>query len=172
MNTNSVEFFKNLGRINLPANSGLFIAVWNITNPANMGHIIRLAHNVGAKKLWFVSNEISVRQAKIKKTAGFSFNQMNWEIISEQAFLQLSKKEFTLVALETCDNSQNIFQTTLPQKTIILAGNESHGIPEAILRQCQMTVFIPMPGACKSMNVSHALSVASFEWLRQVGAGN
>ena len=78
MNTNSVEFFKNISPEVNPGESQLIIVAWKLKTPGNMGQIIRLAHNVGALKVIFVDNGIKKRTSEIKKTAGFSFDQMDW----------------------------------------------------------------------------------------------
>jgi len=167
MNTNSVDFFKQNKIPHLPQNQELIIAIWGIGNPENMGQIIRLAHNVSAKKVLFINDEINFRESKIKKTAGFSFKQMEWEIISVSDFYKLKAKEFKFVILETCTGSESIYNVSLPDKIILLAGSESQGLPPEIISRNDLSVNIPMPGGCKSMNVSHAIAVASFEWYRQ-----
>lgn len=167
MNTNSVTFFNNNIISTVPKNHELIIAVWEIGNPENTGLVIRLAHNVGAKKVLFINEDINFRESKIKKTAGFSFDQMAWEFISKNEFLELLNTEYQLYVLETCHGSENIFESHFPDKTIILAGNESHGLPTNIIEKSDGQIHIPMPGGCKSMNVSHALSVSAFEWYRQ-----
>jgi len=55
----------------------------------------------------------------------------------------------------------------LPEKMVLVLGNEKFGMSEKILMQCQEIRYIPMPGKIKSMNVSHAASVGLFEWYRQ-----
>jgi tRNA (cytidine/uridine-2'-O-)-methyltransferase len=167
MNTNSVEFFKHQENKPSSGNVDIILSVWEIGNPENAGQIIRLAHNVGASTVLFVNEKVNFRESKIKKTAGFSFDQMDWEFISEDDFFDLLEGEYKFVVLETCEGSANIFQQTFPDKTILMAGSESHGIPPKIIDKSDSQVHIPMPGGCKSMNISHALSVASFEWLRQ-----
>jgi len=167
LKTNSVDFFSHHKIIPPGKDSELILAVWDIGNPGNMGHIIRLGHNVGAKKILFIKNDTDFRESKIKKTAGFSYEQMNWSYITETDFIQLLNDEFRLVVLETSEGSRNIFDVTLPEKTILLGGNESHGLPSHIIDLNNISVHIPMPGGCKSMNISHALSVAAFEWYRQ-----
>ncbi len=171
MNTNSVTFFDIHKIKSVPENSTLILAVWEIGNPENIGMIIRLAHNVGAHKVLFVNENPNFRDSKIKKSAGFSFEQMNWKFISQEDFFKLLETEYKLIVLETCDGSENIFDTKFPEKTIILAGSESHGLPANIIKESDKQIHIPMPGGCKSMNISHALSVAAFEWYRQKTAG-
>ena len=167
MNTNSVIFFANNKIKPIHENNNLILAVWEIGNPENIGLIIRLAHNVGAKKVLFINEKLNFRESKIRKSAGFSFEQMDWEFISQENFFKLLETEYQLIVLETCVGSENIFDTNFPEKTIILAGSESHGLPANIIERSDMQIHIPMPGGCKSMNISHALSVAAFEWYRQ-----
>ena len=65
MNTNSVTFFQNEPIVQIPENNELILAAWQLLNPANIGQIIRLGHNVGAKKVLFINNE-SFKKSKIK----------------------------------------------------------------------------------------------------------
>ena len=171
MNTNAVTFFKNTDIKTFKNDGQLILAVWEIRNPENIGQVIRLAHNVGALKVIFINKKKTFRNSRIEKTAGFSFHQMDWEYTTKQEFLELVHSDFKLVVLETCSGAESIFEIKLPLKAIIIAGSESHGLPEEIIKLSELKVFIPMPGGCKSMNVSHALSVASFEWYRQI-SGN
>jgi tRNA G18 (ribose-2'-O)-methylase SpoU len=172
MNTNSVEFFKNRPLRPLPGSPKLILAAWEISNPNNMGHIIRLGHNLGVEKVLFIADTIEKRESKIRKTAGFSFDQQAWAFVSEKEFIAMFLKEYKLVVLETCNGSENIYEVDFPEKMILLAGNESHGVPEDVIKQSDLQIYIPMPGGCKSMNISHALSVAGFEWYRKIRANS
>lgn len=167
MNTNSVDFFNSNTIQPLSENKGLILATWEIRNPGNVGQIIRLAHNVGAKRVLFINEKTNFRESKIIKTAGFSYKQMAWEFLSPTDFFALPANNFKLVILETCEGSKNIFTETLPDKIILLAGSESYGLPTEIIAKSNLQIHIPMAGGCKSMNISHALSVAAFEWYRQ-----
>lgn len=168
MNTNSVKFFNDREVKTVPESSKIILAAWEVKNPTNLGKIIRLGHNLGAERILFVSDEPAYRESKIKKTAGFSFEQANWEILSKESFYSIiNLNGHELVVLETCEGAKNIYLKKLPQKMILLAGNESHGLPSEIINRSQKKIYIPMPGGCKSMNIAQALSVAGFEWYRQ-----
>ncbi|PIE88085.1 MAG: hypothetical protein CSA04_03670 [Bacteroidetes bacterium] len=71
------------------------------------------------------------------------------------------------MAVETATHAVDITRVALPSRCAILVGGESWGMPEEVLRQCDMAVYIPMPGSNKSMNVSHALGTGLYEWFRQ-----
>ena len=167
MNTNAVDFFKNNPVGSDGSDRKLIIAAWQLKNPDNMGKIIRLAHNVGAERVLFIQGSEQQRESKIRRTAGFSYDQMPRQIISEEEFTAEYLENYSLTVLETCEGASNIFTQHIPGKTILLGGSESHGIPAHIIEKSECKVFIPMHGGCKSMNISNALSVAAFEWLRQ-----
>jgi len=166
METNSVVFFDGQKYPELARKP--VVAAWQIINPENIGNIIRLADNIGAEDVFILGSEFQLRMSSIKKTAGLSFNNVRLTFISPEDFFDRLNPGAQLVAIETCEDSTNLFTTQLPENIIFLLGNERNGLPEEILQKCSLKLHIPMTGKCKSMNVSHALSVALFEWQRQM----
>jgi len=166
METNSNAFFDNQ---KYPELSGKpIIAAWQIINPENIGNMLRLADNVGVEDVFILGTDFQLRMSSIRKTAGLSFNNVRLTFVSPEDFFDQLNPALKLVAIETSEDSTNIFTTELPEKIIFLLGNERNGLPDEILQKCALKVHIPMTGKCKSMNVSHALSVALFEWQRQI----
>ena len=165
MGTNSVEFFNNQEYQELPFSP--VIAAWQIINPENIGNLIRLADNIGAKDVFILGEDFQIRMSSIKRTAVLSFANIRLKFIHPDDFFSQIDPEYRLVAIETSQESSNIFATKLPEKIVFMLGNERNGLPEEILSKCSFQVHIPMTGKCKSMNVSHALTVVMFEWQRQ-----
>ena len=165
MGTNSVDFFKN--QIYPELTFKPVIAAWQIINPENIGNLMRLADNIGAKEVFILGEDFQIRTSSVKKTAGLSYANISLKFIHPNLFFSQVDPEYNLVAIETSHLSTNIFNTQLPEKIVFLLGNERNGLPEEILSKCSFQVHIPMTGKCKSMNVSHALAVALFEWQRQ-----
>jgi TrmH family RNA methyltransferase len=166
MGTNSVAFFSDQKYPELPAKP--IIAAWQIINPENIGNLIRLADNVGGEEVYILGENFQLRMSSIKKTAGLSFNHVKLSFISTDAFFGQISADYQVVAIETSEESTNIFTEKLSGNIVFLLGNERNGLPDEILRKCSAQVHIPMTGSCKSMNVSHALAVALFEWQRQM----
>jgi len=166
METNSITFFNQTAYH--PTTHKPIIAAWQIINPENIGNIIRLADNVGAEQVFILGSDFSLRMSSIKKTAGLSFNHIQLNFTCSEDFFNILVPDYQIVAIETCTDSVNIYQEKLPSRIVFMLGNERHGLPDSILEKCNMKVHIPMTGPCKSMNVSHALSVALFEWQRQM----
>jgi tRNA G18 (ribose-2'-O)-methylase SpoU len=166
----SFELFKkiNPGKIYENVSRPIIIAD-DIRTPANMGSIIRLGANIGAEKVIFISEKASeFKNFKINKTASGATEKIDWEIVEnfELAKVMLPNG-YSLIAIETSEKSENIYKTLFPEKTVFVVGNEVKGIRPEIMQHMNQSLYIPIPGPISSLNVTHALSVALFEWYRQ-----
>jgi tRNA G18 (ribose-2'-O)-methylase SpoU len=146
---------------------GPIIIAYHLKTPENMGHIIRLAANFACKRVVFVGDQGAVRESKIKKVGGAAVGQVEWGFASDDEWLQQLDEGYQIIAVETSKDSINCTQAKLPSKTAFLLGNEIYGLPDELIKQCDASIHIPMPGIIKSMNVSHACTVALYEWVRQ-----
>ena len=139
----------------------------NLLTPDNMGAMIRLSDNIGASEMVFLGTEPTNSIGRVRKCAASSRDNIKWYFTEETDLRKLIPANKKIVAIETATNATNIYETKLPSDAAFIVGNESHGIREEILSQCDLIVYIPIPGPTRSLNVSHAASVALFEWLRQ-----
>ena len=139
----------------------------SLLTPDNMGSMIRLADNIGASEMIFLGTEPTNRIGRVRKCAASSKDNIKWYFTEETNLRKLVPANKKIVAIETATNATNIYETELPADVAFIVGNESHGIREEILQQCDSIVYIPIPGPTRSLNVSHAASVALFEWYRQ-----
>ncbi len=146
---------------------GPIIVAYQLKSPENMGHIIRLASNFGCRKVIFVGDKSAVRESKVKKVGGAATGQVDWCFAEENSWTDLIDMDYKLIAIETSDDSLNLMKTVLPKKVAFVLGNEIFGLTNEVVEKCDMAVHIPMIGTIKSMNVSHACSVALYEWVRQ-----
>ncbi|MCF8230810.1 MAG: TrmH family RNA methyltransferase [Bacteroidales bacterium] len=139
----------------------------DLGNPMNHGALIRLGANIGAHKVFFTSDPQKFSMIKIQKTAGSSHTSMPFEFTSFENIIKKVPGDYQWVAIETTKGATSLYETTLPDKCIFIAGNESYGITDEVLQHCDKHVYIPPPGMTKSMNISHAMAVTIFEWYRQ-----
>ena len=137
--------------------------------PENIGSVLRLADAVGCQGVVFINSnsDISHHQKRIQRTARNCDALVNWEVWTPARFLESSDSFQPLIALELTTDSTSIFENALPGKCALTIGSERYGIPPPLLAKCQQAVHIPMYGVNGSMNVTHALAVALFEWRRQ-----
>lgn len=140
----------------------------HLLTPDNIGAMIRLADNIGASEVCFLGNESEHRMGKVRRAAASSRDNIRWYFTEETDLRKIVPKEQTIVAIETSDDATCIYDTQLPENVAFIVGNESQGLSEDLLAQCDMVVYIPVPGPTRSLNVSHAATVALFEWQRQM----
>lgn len=141
----------------------------NLRTPENMGSVLRLAGNIGAQKTLFVSDIANqFKNYKINKTASGAAEKTNWKIITFDELEDEIPIEYQLILLETVSKSINIYDFKFPEKTAFLIGNEVNGIRQELLDKADHVLHIPIPGPVSSLNTTHALSIAVFEWYRQM----
>jgi tRNA G18 (ribose-2'-O)-methylase SpoU len=139
----------------------------HLLTPDNMGSMIRLADNIGASEMCFLGVAPTHSLSKVKKAAASSKDNIKW-YYTEDDDLRKIVGDKKIVAIETSDDAECIYDCELPSDIAFIVGNESRGIREEILQQCDKIVYIPVPGPTRSLNVSHAAAVALFEWQRQM----
>ena len=140
----------------------------HLMTPDNMGAIIRLADNIGATEVCFLGKEEEHRLGKVRRAAASSRDNIRWYFSEETDLRKIVPEGKKIVAIETADNATCIYDTELPEDVVFIVGSESYGLSEEILMQCDIVVYIPVPGPTRSLNVSHAAAVALFEWQRQM----
>jgi tRNA G18 (ribose-2'-O)-methylase SpoU len=144
------------------------IAAAGLEMNVNVGAVLRLAEAAGSPEVIFI-RETPYKAKSIRRVARNCFDLIRWQVQTQDQFLAGCSSLQPLVALELTTRSVSIFETRLPDAFTLVIGSERDGIPAAILARCQQSVHIPMFGINGSMNVTHALAIALFEWRRQQG---
>ncbi|MDA3944663.1 MAG: hypothetical protein PF694_14115 [Bacteroidetes bacterium] len=139
-----------------------------LTDYQNIGALIRLSDNLGAKDLFFLGEEPVKQMTKIRRIAASSHGNLNWAFSRETEIRKLVAPSATIVALETAHEAKSLFELELPENPVFVVGNERFGMSESLLAQADQVVYIPVPGLTRSLNVTHAAAVLFFEWLRQM----
>jgi 23S rRNA (guanosine2251-2'-O)-methyltransferase len=130
---------------------------------------LKIAGNINALNTLFISEEgHKFKKHKIIKTSSGAVTKVNWKIIKPNELIDLIPDDYEIVAIETSQDANNIFSVKFPKKIAFIIGNEVHGISQEVLSLAKKKVYIPIPGPVSSLNVSHALSIALFEWLNQI----
>ncbi|MCK9289999.1 MAG: hypothetical protein M0P54_00125 [Bacteroidales bacterium] len=146
------------------------LAADSLRNAENIGSLIRIGDNIGALELLLLRASTDVNQAKIRRIAASSYKNISWRYAGQQEIEHYCKQGYEMVCIETTSSATNIFETLLPSKPLFMVGNEVHGIQPALLDMADYCVYVPVPGPTRSLNVSHAMAVAVYEWWRQMHA--
>ncbi len=129
-----------------------------IRSPYNVGSILRIIDNFGLKEMVHSSSWLSLKHPQLIKAAR---GCEKWIPVRFKSDLisYLKKSDLPVIGIENDKNAETLKTGSLPERCIIILGNESYGIASAIRETCCKTVCIPMYGFKKSMNVNHALAV-------------
>jgi TrmH family RNA methyltransferase len=145
----------------------VFVALWEASDPGNVGTILRTMDAVQASGLILVgaSTEVS-HPAALKASMGTAFTMPTATCTPEQLAKWVEQNGLQLVA--TSAHAQaNYWQASYPRPLVLLMGSEQHGLPADWLGRAQQTVVIPMQGQATSLNLAIATSLLLYEIRRQ-----
>lgn len=164
--TKATDFFESLPPIEL-ANRAAVLA-HHIKTPQNIGQILRIAGNAHCDEVILTYKNQKAADRLIKRTAvnSFGITPFHW-VQADKLVPDLVPVGKTPVIIETAKGATSLYETQLPDQPLFILGNESHGLDREDLSPFSQKVYIPMPGKVVSMNVTNALSVVLFEWIRQ-----
>jgi len=154
--------------LNRQIKPGPVIIADGLRTPENIGGLIRLADAMGSRKVLLVGDErIDLSSKKISRVSRGTEKHIKIECIPKIEFLSNCGSLQPLIAIELTTRAENLLSTDLPEQCSLVIGSERHGISAEILDKCQKAVFIRMYGINGSMNVTHALAIALYEWRKQ-----
>ena len=80
-----------------------------------------------------------------------------------EAATKLKEDGWTLVAVEVTDDAVRHDAFEYPEMTCLVLGSEGAGVYEKLLRLCDASVFVPMMGKGRSLNVHVAAAIVAFQ---------
>jgi len=152
--------------VSLPAPCGFddlhYLLLYQIGNPANLGAIFRTAHWFGITNILISENSVDATHPKtIRASMGSVFHLRIWENLSFTEVLSLLKERFILIGT-TNQKGQN--PRPVREPSVIILGNESHGLPEEILSMTGENWCIPRLGGAESLSLPQAAAIIFYEW--------
>ena len=139
-----------------------------VTNPANVGMILRTATAAGLDGVVLPRRGTAdLGPLVIKASAGIAFRAPILRAANvEQALDELTRAGFTLVGL-AADASRSIFDATFGGRTALVLGSESEGVTAEARPWIHDWVSIPMARGVESLNVASAAAVVAYELRRR-----
>ncbi len=136
--------------------SGIVLA--RITDPGNMGTLIRSCAAMGHKTVVIIEGT-DVWGPKVVQASAGTLGMMNIMTMSWQELV--AAKQHTKLCALVVDNGKKPTEIDLTS-TLLVVGNEGHGIPSEWLADCDTTLTLPMPGNAESLNAAIAGSIALY----------
>ncbi len=147
----------------------LVIVLDGVTDPRNLGAVLRVADGAGASGVVVPKDRaVGVTPAAVKASAGASEHVP----VARQTNLRraLEKMKEAGVWAYAAEGSETAYtDVDLSGSVAFVLGSEGRGIRRLVREGCDGAISIPMRGAVSSLNVSVAAAVLLFEARRQRG---
>ncbi|WP_268223729.1 TrmH family RNA methyltransferase [Sinomicrobium oceani] len=145
----------------------------NLTGPANIGALFRIAEAFGVQEIRFCGARPPVFSSpRMKKTARAADKYVSYTYTGDTLqTLELLKTEgYSIISLEITDQSIPVsrFDFASFHKIALVIGNESSGVSPEIIQASDHAIHIEMFGNNSSMNVIQATGIALYEITRQI----
>ena len=146
----------------------LTVVMENIHDPHNVSAIFRTCDAAGIPKVNLIYNyETFPRIGKKSSASAYKWIDKEKYKSVDECYNDLRKNGFIIFASSLSEESKNLYELDLTQKTAIVIGNEHRGVSDTAANLADEIFLIPQFGMVQSLNVSVASAVIVYEALRQ-----
>lgn len=137
----------------------LWLALDEISDPGNLGTIIRLADWFGLTEVICLGNGVEWYNPKVIASTMGSFLRIR-QVIADAAWIQNADRPWFAADM----NGQNLYDFRFPGKSTLLIGSEANGLSEKWLRNKDSVLSIPSFGKAESLNAAMATGIFLNHW--------
>ncbi|WP_053990230.1 RNA methyltransferase [Mangrovimonas sp. TPBH4] len=144
---------------------GLIVALDDLRDPGNLGTIIRLCDWFGIRDLVCSSATVDCYNSKVVQATMGSLTRVNITYLDLPSFLKNIQTEM----FGTFMDGDSVYEQNLPNKGVLVMGNEANGISSEVEQIVQTKISIPRYGnlqATESLNVATATAIFLSEFRR------
>jgi 23S rRNA (guanosine2251-2'-O)-methyltransferase len=138
------------------------LAVDGISNPQNMGMLIRSAAAAGIGILIAREGNCDIGPLVIKSSAGNVFRARILRCATLGTALGGLKQKGWRVAVLTAGAKQSLFSPLSPGKRVFVLGGETAGITPETLATSDERLFVPMENGVESLNVAVTAALVAY----------
>lgn len=128
-----------------------------ISDPGNMGTLIRTAAALGKKSIVLIDGTDPYAPKAIQASAGtigsLALFEWSWQELLAQ------KNKLSLAAMIVSGGEK---PSEVSPESLLVVGSEAHGIPQEWVADCDVALTLPMPGGTESLNAAVAGSIALY----------
>lgn len=146
----------------------VLVAADGITDPHNLGAMIRTAEALGAQGVIIPQRRAAGITSVVAKVATGALESLAVArvINLNQGLEQLKKAGFWIYGLST-SAPQSIHTMAFTEPTVLVIGAEASGLSVSTQHHCDQLISIPLKGKTASLNASVATGMALYEVYRQ-----
>lgn len=151
-----------------PLPRGLIVVLDHVTDPGNLGAVIRTVEVAGGSAVVMPRERAaSVGPVVHKTSAGATAHLPIVQVTNVARTLETLKAAGFWVAGADERGSDDLWSAPLDGRIALVMGAEGGGLSRLARERCDFLVRIPVAGRVSSLNVAQATSVLAFEWVRR-----
>ncbi len=140
------------------------VAIENWQHDLNIGSIVRTANA-------FLANTVHIVGRRRWNKRGAMVTDRYQHVLHHatvEEFVDWARAhELTVVGVDNVANSVSIDATTLPERCVLLFGQEGPGLSTEALAASDLVVEIEQFGSTRSLNASAAAAIVMHSWIRE-----
>lgn len=146
----------------------LIVALDHVTDPGNLGAVIRSAECAGADAVIVTERRAAPMNAAAYKAAA-----------GAQEYLPIVRVSNLASALRTCKGAGYwvagaseiaelaVWDAPMEGRIVLVMGSEGSGLARLTSETCDFLVALPLAGRVSSLNIAQATTALAFEWVRR-----
>ena len=148
--------------------SGLVLALDQITDPHNVGAVLRSSAAFGAIGLMVPDRHAPDETGTLAKSASGALERLPLVRVTNlvRALEDLKKANFWIAGLAG-EATKTLAEAKLSGRVALVLGSEGEGLRRLTREHCDHLVKLPMTDLVESLNVSNAAAVALYEMVRR-----
>lgn len=154
-----------------PGRRLLVVVLDHVTDPHNLGAIIRTAECAGADAVVIPDRRAAGVNATVRKTAAGAAEHLPIVRVANiaQTLRELKKAGAWVAGADAAPGATELTKADLSADLALVIGAEGEGLAQLVRRDCDFLVKIPLLGRVASLNASVAAAVLLYEAVRQGG---
>lgn len=155
----------------LPAASALVVLLDGITDPHNLGAVLRSAEQFGADCLILPRRRNASLSDTVARVSAGAVEYVQTVTVPNlpRAMELLKQKGFWIYGADMAGES--VDRTDFRGRVAVVLGSEGSGLSRLVRERCDAEISIPVSGKLNSLNVSVAAGIIMYEVRRQQGFG-
>ena len=145
----------------------LLVALDEITDPHNLGAILRSAECAGAHGVIVTRRRSTGLTATVAKVSAGAVEYLPVARVANLSACLRDLKEQGLWVVGADMNGEDCYTCDLTGPTVLVIGSEGEGLSRLVRETCDRIVSLPMKGHIDSLNASVAAGVLMYEIARQ-----
>ena len=146
----------------------LVVVCDEISDPHNLGAIIRTAECAGAHGVVIPKHRSAGITAVVEKTSAGAVEHMAVaRVVNLAAALKELQEAGVWVFGTAADGDRNLWEADLKSPAALVIGSEGTGMSRLTRESCDFLLSIPLRGKVSSLNASNAAAIVLYEAVRQ-----